>query len=94
MAITSAATPVNEAALESLGVKRGEDVTEAIVRRGPFGKAAKSARKTKLLVAEQGDIDESLRSGQHRKQAQQQHLSQRIPNLAGLAPIRQILGKS
>ena len=49
------------------------------------------AQKLDLLLAEPRDIDKGLRPRQHRKQAQQQHLGERINHLAGLARVGQIL---
>ena len=82
--------PADEAALEMLGVERGEDVAEVVVRGRSFAKRPKPAQEGELLAPEARDIDECLRPGQHRQQAQQQHLVERIHHLAALASIRQI----
>ena len=83
--------PGDEAALELLGVERGQDIAEVIVRRRAILERAEAAQKLELLVAEEGDIDEGLRPGQHREQTQQQHLVERVRHLALLARVRQIL---
>ena len=59
-----------------------------IVRRRAVRERAEAAQKTELLAAEQGDIDEGLGSGQHRKQAEEQDLIERVrlPCLAGEGP--------
>ena len=76
MAMTSAGGPVNdgdpgdEAALELLGIERGEDIAEVIVRRRTIAERPEAAQKRELLVAEAGDIGEGFRPRQHRQQAQ------------------------
>ena len=77
--------PGDEAALELLGVQRGEDIAEVIVRRRAIPERPEAAQKLKLLDAEAGDIGEGLRPGQHGEQTQQQDLIERIGHLAGLA---------
>src|SRR5436190_419714 len=104
MAITSAGVPTsaatqrrpsgdpgNEATLERLGVNRGEDVAQVIVRRRPIAKRPEAAQQRELLRPEPGDIDEGLRPGQHREQRQHKHLVERIHHLAALARVRQIV---
>ena len=86
----SQVTPRDKAALELLGIERGKDVAEVIVRRRPIAKRPEPAQQFQLLLAEAGDIDEGLRSSQHREQRQQQHLVERVDHLAGLAAVRQI----
>jgi hypothetical protein len=73
-----------------LSVEGGEDIAEVIMRRGPRGKGTKSTQKGQLLVAEQRNIDDRLRTGQNRQKTQQQHLVERVHHLAALARIRQI----
>jgi len=83
--------PSHEAALEGRGVERGKNIAEVVVGRRSVAKRPEPAQKVDLLLAEPGDIDERLRSAQHRQQTQQQHLGERIDNLAGLARVGQIL---
>ena len=83
--------PGDEAALELLGVERGQDVAEMIVRRRAVLERPEAAQKLELLAAEQGDIDEGLGPGQHREQAQQQDLVERVGHLALLARVLQVL---
>ena len=83
--------PGDEAALERLGVERGEYVAEVIVRRRSVAKRPEPAQERELLLAEPGDVDEGLSPGQHRQKAQQKHLIERIHHLAALARVRQIL---
>src|SRR6185295_8747945 len=83
--------PGNEATLERLGVNRGEDGAQVIVRRRPIAKRPEAAQQRELLRPEPGDIDEGLRPGQHREQRQHKHLVERIHHLAALARVRQIV---
>ena len=73
-----------------LGIERGENIAEMIVRRRPVAKPPEAAQQFQLLLAEAGDIDEGLRPSQHGEQTQQQHFVERIDHLAGLAVVRQI----
>jgi len=82
--------PSDEAALEFLGVKRREDVAEVIMRGSAVAKRSEPTQKIELLLPEPGDVRERLGSRQHRKQAQQQNLLERIQHLAGLARVGQI----
>ncbi len=64
-------------------------------RRGDRGgrsiaKRPEPAQQTDLLLAEPRDVDERLRPAQHRQQAQQQHLVERINDFAALPKIRKI----
>jgi hypothetical protein len=83
--------PGDEAALERLGIERGEDIAEMIVGGSAVAKRLEPAKQTELLLAEPRDIHERLRPGQHRQQAQQHHLSKRIHHLRTLPRVRQIL---
>src|SRR3954453_109404 len=49
--------PGDEATLERLGVTRGEDVAQVIVRRRPIAKRPETAQQRELLRPEPGDID-------------------------------------
>src|SRR3954453_5785997 len=81
--------PSDEAPLERLGVNRGEDVAQVIMRRRPIAKRPEAAQKRELLRPEPGDIDKGLGPGQHCEQRQHQHLVERIYHLASLARVRQ-----
>jgi hypothetical protein len=83
--------PGDEAPLERIGVNRGEDVAQVIVRRRPIAKRPEAAQKRELLHPEPGDIDKGLGPGQHCEQRQQKHLVERIHHLAALARVRQIV---
>jgi hypothetical protein len=83
--------PGDEAALEHLGVERREDVPEVIMGGRSIAERPEAAQQPELLLAEPRDIDERFRSGQHREQAQQQHLLQRVDHLSALTRVRQIL---
>src|SRR4051812_1468920 len=49
--------PGDEATLERLGVNRGEDVAQVIMRRRPIAKWPEAAQKRELLRPEPGDIN-------------------------------------
>jgi hypothetical protein len=83
--------PADEAALEFLRIQRSEDVAEMVVGRRPVAKRQKAPQQLQLLGPEPGDIGEGLRPGQHRQQAQQKNLIQRIHHLAGLSRVRKII---
>jgi hypothetical protein len=51
------------------------------VRGRPITERQKPAKQRDLLLTEPGDIDEGLRPGEHRKQAQQQDLFKRVDRL-------------
>jgi hypothetical protein len=74
-----------------LGVEGGEDIAEVVVRRRAVAKRTEPPQKRQLLAPEAGNIDEGLRPGQHREQTQQQHLLERVRNLATLARVRHVL---
>ena len=61
--------PVNETALEALGVEDGENIAEVIVRGRAMVKRPEPTQKLDLLLAEPRNVDEALRAGQNRKQA-------------------------
>ena len=73
-----------------LGVERGKNIAEVIVRRRAVAKRPEPAQKPNLLVAEAGNIDDGFRPGQNRQQAQQQHFVERIRYLATLPRVRQV----
>ena len=80
--------PIDEAALELLGVEHGQNVAEVIMRRRPMAKRPEPPQQLDLLFPKPRNVDECLRPRQHRQQAQQQHFGQRIDHLAGLARVR------
>jgi hypothetical protein len=59
--------PLHKAALELLGFEGGDDVAEVIVRGRSVAKRPEPAQQFDLLLAEACDINESLRSRQHRQ---------------------------
>ncbi len=83
--------PVNEAGLELLGIEGCKQVAELIVARRALRERSEAAQQIGLLLAELGDLDPALGAGQHRDQTEQQHLIERIPDLARLAWIVHIL---
>src|ERR1700690_4153629 len=83
--------PGHEAALEVLRVERGEDVAEMVVRWRTVEEWPEASQKLQFHVAKPGDIDEGFGPGQHREQRQQEHLIERIRDLAALTRIRHIL---
>src|SRR5215813_5419432 len=64
-----------------------------IVRRRSVGERPEAAQESELLLAETRNVSEGLRSRQHREQAQEQDLLERINDLAGLPMVRHILEK-
>jgi hypothetical protein len=62
-----------------------------IVGRRPVGERPEAAQQNQLLLAKARDVGEGLGSSQHREQAQEQYLVERINHFAGLPPIRHIL---
>jgi len=76
--------PGDETLLEFLGVERGEDVAELIVRRRAIRKPPEPAQKVELPRPEAGDVHEALSSRQDRQQAQQHHLIEGVDHLATL----------
>src|SRR6185437_10556225 len=83
--------PGDEAALELLGVERGENVTQVVVRRRAIAERPEPAEQVALGAAEAGDIDEGFGPRQHRKERQEEYFVQRIQDLAALPRIRQSL---
>ena len=73
------------------GIEGREDIAELIVRRRAITKRPEPPQQVELAVAEAGDIDEALRPGQHREQSQQQHLGERISDLAALVESGNLL---
>src|SRR6202011_2268963 len=82
--------PGGEAALELLGIERGQDVTQVVVRRRAVLERTEAAQQRELLGPEQRDLGEALCTRQHRKQTQQQDLIERIGNLALLARVLEV----
>ena len=56
----------------------------------PVSDATQPAKQIALSFAEAGNLGKALRPGQHAKQAEQQHLVQRVAHLADLPMIRQV----
>jgi hypothetical protein len=56
--------------LEFLGVERGEDVAQLVMRRRAIRERSEPAQKRALLRPEAGDFHEALGPRQHRQQAQ------------------------
>ena len=83
--------PRDEALLEGLGIQGGENGAELVVRGRAVGKRSEAAQQLPFLLAEAGDIDDGLRPGQHREQAQKQDLVQGVDHLAGLPRVRKHL---
>lgn len=71
--------------------ERGQDVAEMIMCRRAGLEGMEAARQIALLAAEKGDIGDSLGTGQHREQAQEQDLVERVSHLALLVRVFQIL---
>nr|WP_246206830.1 hypothetical protein [Methylocystis heyeri] len=80
----------DEAVPEGFGVERGEDVAEVIMCRHSIGERPQAAQEGELLLAKARDVGEGLGAGQHREQAQEQDLIERINDLAGLTRVRHI----
>ena len=80
--------PSGEATPKGLGVERGEDVAQMIVRRRAVFEGQKPLQKRQLGSAETGDVGEAVRAGDHRQQAKQQYLVERISDLAALPRVR------
>ena len=77
--------PIDEAALVCLGVQRGEDVAQRVMRRCPIGKRQKPTQQPQFLLPEPRDACEAIRAGKHRKQRKKQHLIKGIDDLSPLA---------
>jgi hypothetical protein len=83
--------PRDEATLEGLGVERGQNVAQGIVRGRTVLEPPQAFQERQFHSAKPGDIGDRLRPGHHSQKAEQQNFVERIFNLAGLAGIRQIL---
>src|SRR5277367_81819 len=83
--------PGCETMLEFLGVEDRKDIAELVVRGRPVAKRPEPAQQSELFLAEPRDLDEAIRTSQHRKQTQQQYLGERINYLAVLSRVRQTL---
>ena len=83
--------PGDEATLERLGVERGQDVAQVVVRRRSIRKRPEASEKSQLMPTEPGYVRDRLRAGDDRQQAQQQNLIERIFDFAALPDIRQII---
>ena len=70
--------------LERLGVEGGEDVAQMVMGRRARREGAKRRSRCELLLTEAGDVGDRLSPGQHRQEAQQQHLGQRVHHLSAL----------
>lgn len=66
--------PRREAALEALGVQRGEDVAQMIMGRSALRIGLEPAQQRQLRLAETRDVSDRLGAGKHRQKAQKQHL--------------------
>lgn len=82
--------PGDDAALESLGVEHRQSVAGMVVRRRAVFEQAETAQKLAFLAAEQGDIGNSLGTGQRCARSQEQDLVERVSHLALLARVLQI----
>lgn len=61
------------------------------MRRRAVGERPEPAQQRQFLVAEAGHVSDRLRARQHRQQAQQQHLVERVAHLAALPRVRKPL---
>ena len=82
--------PIDKATLERVGIERGENIAQRVMRRRAVGERRKPTQQRQLLFAEPLDIGEAFRPGQHAKERHQQYLVQRIDDLARLPRVRQI----
>ena len=82
--------PGDKATPERLGVERGQDVAQVVVRRRSVLEGSEASEKGQLVPAEPGYIRDRLRPGDDGEQAQQQNLIERIFDLAALPNVRQI----
>jgi hypothetical protein len=83
--------PGDEALLELLGIERGQDVAQVVVRRRAVGERAEAAQQRQLLDAEQRDVGDGFRASQDREQAEQQDFVERVAHLALLAGVLEVL---
>jgi hypothetical protein len=61
--------PGDKTALKRLGIERGEDIAEMVMRRRAARKGPKTAQETQLPIAKIRDVRERFRPRQHRQQA-------------------------
>ena len=83
--LVSAATQATKQRWNALGVERGENIAQMIVRGRAVAIGPEPAQQIELLLAKAGDVGEGLRPRQHREQAQQQDFIERINDLARAA---------
>src|SRR5208337_249481 len=83
--------PGDEATLELVGVQHRQNIAQVTVVRCAIFERAEAAEKRKFLDAEQGDLGESLGTGQYGEQAQEPYLIERIRNLPLLARVMEVL---
>src|SRR3954447_25698449 len=83
--------PGDETALERLSVQSGQDVAKMIVSWRAVGEWPEAAQQVALFLTKPGDVSNRLGSGQHREQAQQQNLVQRVGHLAALAWVGKVI---
>ena len=83
--------PGDKATPEHLGVERGQNIAEVIVRGRPIREVSEALEQRQLQPAKLGDIGDRLRPGDNGEQTKQQNLTERIPDLAGLPGIAQII---
>ena len=88
--LMSAEIQGDEAAPERLGVERGEDVAQMVVRRRAVLEGKEPPQERELGSTEAGDVREAVRPGDHRQQAEQQYLVERIGDLAALPRVRHL----
>ena len=82
--------PGDKATPEWLGVERGQDVAQVVVRRRSVLEGSEASEKGQLMPAEPGYVRDRLRPGDDGQQAQQQNLIERIFDLAALPNVQQI----
>jgi len=83
--------PVDETALESLGVEHGKDVAKLIMGRRAVLERREAAQEIPPLFTEFGNLHPAVRTAKDCDQRQKQHFGKRIENLYNLSRIRQIL---
>ena len=83
--------PRHKTALERHRVKPGEDDAQLVVRGRAVGEGSKAPQERQLGPAEARDVGHRLRPRQRRRQHQEQHLVERIGDLALLPVVRQVL---
>ena len=90
-ALVSAATQATKQRWNASASSVGKNIAEMIVRGRAFAKGRNRRRNSIFFSPNRAMSTKRLRPGQHREQAQQQHLVERIGHLAALAGVRQIL---